>query len=127
MGVRGLITYCKGIVKHADMNTTGFHIGIDVFSLFFLFREKRTEFKNYIQSLLKLNHRLECIMDTRAQKEKKEVVEERKEIRKEASEHAKDIQTFTKTPIYDDLDEQQQKILILNKVCLQKLYRCFIV
>jgi hypothetical protein len=110
MGVRGLLTYCKGIVKHADMSVKGFRIGVDVYSLFFLFREKRDEFKSYLIGLSKL-HTLECIIDTRAQKEKEEVVKERKEVRKEASIQVKEIHTFQESEVYEGLDEQQRKVL----------------
>jgi 5'-3' exonuclease len=110
MGVRGLLTYCKGIVKHADMSTKGFRIGIDVYSLFFLFREKRDEFKTYLENLSEL-HTLECIIDTRAQKEKEEVVKERKELRKEAYANVKEIHSFQESDVYQGLDEQQRKVL----------------
>jgi 5'-3' exonuclease len=110
MGVRGLLTYCKGIIKHANMDTTGFHIGIDAYSLFFLFREKRQECKSYLEGLAKL-HTVECILDTRAQKEKGDIVKERKEARKEASVQVKELHRFQESDVYDGLDETQRKVL----------------
>lgn len=110
MGVRGLLTYCKAIIKHADMTRKGFRIGIDVYSLFFMFREKRSEFKAYLEALSKL-HTLECIIDTCAQKEKEVTVKERKEVRKEASVQVNEIRTFTESDLYDGLDEQQRKVI----------------
>jgi hypothetical protein len=111
MGVRGLLTYCRKILKHADMTVQGFRIGIDVYSLFFLFREKRDEFRKYLEGLKGLNHVLECIIDTRAQKEKECIVAQRKEVRKEASVQVKQLNTFKESDIYEGLDEQQRLIL----------------
>lgn len=110
MGVRGLLTYCKDIITHANMNVKDLRIGIDVYSLFFLFREKRVEFHAYLEGLSK-SHKLECIIDTRAQKEKEVVVKERKEARKEASDQVKEIHTFQASDIYEGLDETQRKLI----------------
>ena len=94
------------------MKVRGHRIGIDAFSLFFLFREKRDEFKAYLQSLLALDHKLTFVMDKRAAKEKREVVEERKEIRKEAKADA-DATVIAMAEADDagELDTQQQEIL----------------
>ena len=86
-------------------------LGIDAFSLIFLFRERRDSFQTYLKDLLELGHTLTFVMDKRAQKEKKEVVEQRKDIRSEAKSDASEITTFTQTDEYEGLDEQQRKIL----------------
>jgi len=109
MGVRGLITYCKSIKRDAPP-IQGKRIGIDAFSLIFLFRERRDIFKSYLQELAAEN-KITFVMDKRAQKEKKEVVDGRKEVRAEAKTEATEITSFTQTDEYEGLDPQQRKIL----------------
>jgi hypothetical protein len=108
MGVRGLMSYCKPIRKKAG-RTTPQRIGIDAFSLIFLFRERRDDFRAYLNALA--SHQLTFVMDKRAQKEKKETVDERKQVRSDAREEATEISTFTQTSDFDELDEQQRKVL----------------
>lgn len=110
MGVRGLMSYCKRI-QRLPKSQSPLSIGIDAFSVIFLFREKRTEFKAYLESLLAANHTVTFVMDKRAQKEKKEVVEQRKEIRTDAKQEATTLTSFTQTDAYEGLDEQQRKVL----------------
>jgi len=108
MGVRGLMSYCKSIRRQADMSIPR-RIGIDAFSLIFLFRERRDDFREYLASLSA--HELRFVMDKRAQKEKKETVDERKQVRSDAKEEASQISTFTQTDEFEGLDEQQRKVL----------------
>ena len=108
MGVRGLMSYCKPIRRKAD-TTTSRRIGIDAFSLIFLFRERRDDFRAYLTALS--GHQLTFVMDKRAQKEKKETVDERKQVRSDAREEATEISTFTQTDEFEGLDEQQRKVL----------------
>ena len=108
MGVRGLMSYCKPIRRQAD-TTKPQKIGIDAFSLIFLFRERRDDFRAYLLSLSA--HQLTFVMDKRAQKEKKETVDERKHVRSEANQEASEISTFTQTDEFEGLDEQQRKVL----------------
>lgn len=108
MGVRGLMSYCKPIRRRAD-TTNPQKIGIDAFSLIFLFRERRDDFRAYLLSLSA--HQLTFVMDKRAQKEKKETVDERKHVRSEANLEASEISTFTQTDEFEGLDEQQRKVL----------------
>jgi len=111
MGVRGLMTICKSIRREASPIQNK-KIGIDAFSLIFLFREKRTEFQAYLQGLCSNGGNiLTFVMDKRAQKEKKEVVDGRKEVRADAKTEATEITSFTQTDEYEGLDPQQRKIL----------------
>jgi 5'-3' exonuclease len=50
-------------------------------------------------------------MDKRAQKEKKEVVDERKGVRKDARADATQLTSFTQTDEFADLDDEQQKVV----------------
>jgi 5'-3' exonuclease len=111
MGVRGLMGYCKRIQHPADMSRKGLTIGIDAFSLIFLFREERKSFEKYLQALLNNGHSLTFVMDKRAQKEKKEVVDERKGIRKEAKAEASQLTSFTQTDEFADLDDDQRRVV----------------
>jgi 5'-3' exonuclease len=111
MGVRGLMGYCKRIQKPVDTSKRGLTIGIDAFSLIFLFREERNAFEKYLQDLLDHDHTLTFVMDKRAQKEKKEVVDERKEIRKEAKAEASQLTSFTQTDEFADLDDDQRRVV----------------
>jgi 5'-3' exonuclease len=113
MGVRGLMSYCKRIQRVIPLgdNNQGKSIGIDAFSVIFLFREQRQEFRAYLESLLAAKHRVTFVMDKRAQKEKKEVVDQRKEIRNDAKQEATGLTSFTQTDEYEGLDEQQRKVL----------------
>lgn len=99
------------------MNVRNLRIGVDAFSLLFLFREEREDFENYIRHL-KTKGRLVFIMDKRAAKEKREVVQGRKENRKEAKAEANSLTSFTQTPEFEELDKSQQ--LILEKAIAQK-------
>ena len=109
MGVRGLMSYCKAIKRHADTSIPC-RIGIDAFSLIFLFRERREDFRAYLASLA-ATHQLTFVMDKRAQKEKKETVDERKQVRTDAAEEASEITTFTQTDEFEGLDPMQRKVL----------------
>jgi len=111
MGVRGLMGYCKRIQHAADMSRRGLTIGIDAFSLIFLFREERISFEKYLKALLANGHTLTFVMDKRAQKEKKEVVDERKEIRKEAKAEASQLTSFTQTDEFAHLDHDQRRVV----------------
>lgn len=108
MGVRGLMSYCKPIRRLADTSKPR-RIGIDAFSLIFLFRERRDDFRAYLAALSA--HQVTFVMDKRAQKEKKETVDERKQVRSDANQEASEITTFTQTSSFDGLDEQQRKVL----------------
>jgi 5'-3' exonuclease len=110
MGVRGLMGYCKRI-QHPVSVKRNLKIGIDAFSLIFLFREERLSFEKYLQGLLDHGHNLTFVMDKRAQKEKKEVVDERKEIRKEAKAEASQLTSFTQTDEYAELDDDQRRVV----------------
>lgn len=110
MGVRGLMGYCKRIQKPLT-DKRNLKIGIDAFSLIFLFREDRNGFEKYLQALLDDGNTLTFVMDKRAQKEKKEVVDERKEIRKEAKAEASQLSSFTQTDEYADLDDDQRRLV----------------
>ena len=111
MGVRGLMSYCRPIRQHANMTQRGKTIGIDAYSLLFLFRERRDDFKAYLQGLVELGHTMTFVMDKRAQKEKKEVVDERKTVRAEAKAETTQLTTFTQTDEFDGLDDDQRRVL----------------
>jgi len=120
MGVRGLLSYCSPIKRHANMNVENLRIYVDAFSLLFLFREERKAFEKYLR-LLKTKsskHGLIFIMDKRAAKEKREVVKERKDNRKEAKAEATSLSSFTQSPEFDELDINQQRVL--EKAIAQK-------
>ena len=109
MGVRGLMGYCKRIQR--EIENTPLRLGIDAFSLIFLFREDRNTFEKYLRDLLEHGHILSFVMDKRAQKEKKEVVDERKGIRKEAKAEASQLTSFTQTDEFAELDEDQRRVV----------------
>jgi hypothetical protein len=96
------------------MNVTDLRIGVDAFSVIYLFKERREDFKEYMRGLVVCagkNGSLLFIMDRRASKEKMEVVKERREIRNEAKAEAKTLATFVKSSEFDELDERAQKVL----------------
>jgi len=110
MGVRGLLSYCNPIRRHADMKARGLKIGVDGFSLFYLFREDKDAFKAYFERV-KLCGTLTVVIDKRAAKEKKETVQERKDARAEAKAEASTLTSFTQTPEFELLDEKSQAVL----------------
>jgi 5'-3' exonuclease len=116
MGVRGLLSYLKSchVIHHADTKITGWTFGLDGFSLLYLFKEEREDFKNYLTTM-KTKGSLTVVMDKRAAKEKKQVVEERKEARKEAKAEAN---ALVSTLACAELDEKQKEIL--QKAIAQK-------
>ena len=93
------------------MNETGLHIGVDAFSLLFLFKEDREAFEEYLRKLLLCSASMTFVMDKRAAKEKREVVEERKGQRKEAKAEAESLTSFTQTAEFEDLEPKQQEML----------------
>ena len=99
------------------MNVKGVRIGIDGFCLLFLFREEREAFRRYLTTVQACGD-LTVIMDKRASKEKREVVEERKSLRKEAGAEAEALTSFTQTAEYDELDEKSQEVL--DRLIIQK-------
>ena len=117
MGVRGLLTYCNPIKHYANTNVENLRIGLDGFCLLFLFREERESFEQYLRSMLGRNT-LVLVMDKRAAKEKREVVQERKDLRKEARGEANTLSSFTQSSGFEDLDQNQQAIL--GRVLAQK-------
>jgi len=118
MGVRGLFTYCTPIKRIANRDITNARIGIDGYSLFFLFKEEREAFQSYLQSLKQQMNEVTVVLDKRAAKEKREVVEERKLHRNEARSEVSTITSFTQTPEFVELDTQQK--LILERLLAQK-------
>lgn len=111
MGVRGLLSYCKSITRHADMTSRAARIGIDGFSLLYLFKEDQTALESYLRGLLALDHKVKIIMDKRAAEEKKETVEKRKEVRQEAKVEAKQLETYVASEEFKELLPAQQKAL----------------
>jgi hypothetical protein len=109
MGVRGLLTFCKvnKIIRTAKTPITPQRIGVDAFSLFYLFQEQREEFEQYIQNLLKIGS-VTIVLDRRASKEKAQVVHQRKEARATAT---SEVQTLMSTIKSVELEPQQVKIL----------------
>ena len=99
MGVRGLFTYCSKLRKKATMNAN--HVGIDGFSILYLFREDRKGLEAYLRGL---PGKLTFVMDKRAAKEKLDVVKERREQRKEAKEEASSLSEFAQSPSFDEID-----------------------
>lgn len=116
MGVRGLLTYLKGchVIHHADTKVSGWTFGLDGFSLIYLFKEEKDAFQKYLEEM-KLRGSLTMVMDKRAAKEKKQVVEERKEARKEAREEAN---ALVSTLACTQLDDKQKEII--QKAIAQK-------
>lgn len=110
MGVRGLMSYCKRIQKPVQIYEKPLSLGIDAFSLIFLFREERDKFTEFLKRL-HANHNMTFVMDKRAQKEKKETVDERKDIRSAAKSQVTEVSSFTQSDTYQELDPQQKKIL----------------
>jgi hypothetical protein len=109
MGVRGLLTYLKSchVIHHANTQVSGLTFGLDGFSLIFLYKEDKGAFETYI-SEMKKKGTLTIVMDKRAAKEKKQVVEERKEARKEAKAEANALVSTLQSA---ELDDKQKAIL----------------
>ena len=108
MGVRGLFTYCSKIKTHANMNVSDLRIGIDGFSLLYLFREDRLAFEAYLTQM-KSRGTLTFFMDKRAAKEKEEIVQQRKDQRKDAKVAARSFEEALNA--CEDLDPQQRAVL----------------
>ena len=111
MGVRGLLTYCKSITHHVTLQPSNDSIGIDGFSLLYLFKEDQAALERYLQELIKLGHSITIVMDKRAAEEKKETVEKRKEVRQEAKVEANTLEVYVQSDEFRDLLPSQQKIL----------------
>lgn len=115
MGVRGLLRYCTPIQKPQG-GCQDLRIGIDGFSLMFLFREEKRSFEEYLHKLLEKQPRsITFVMDKRASKEKKEVLEERKSLRNKAKEEADSLSLFIQTTELEDC-----QLYILEKLIAQR-------
>jgi hypothetical protein len=118
MGVRGLFTYCAPIKRPPSDSITHARVGIDGYSLFFLFKEEREAFASYLKDL-KQSVREVCVtLDKRAAKEKREVVEERRLQRTEARYEVSTITSFTLSPEFIELEPAQRSIV--EKLLAQK-------
>ncbi len=116
MGVRGFLSFIQPIKKRASLTyQEGLRVGIDAFCLMYFFREERKVFEDYLRTLLSKGYILTFVLDRRAQKEKKAVVEERKQRKQEAKQEADQLNQFVKSDEFEDLDEDLQKS-ILDKV-----------
>lgn len=112
MGVRGFFSYIRSVKKYANViKNPQLNIGVDAFCILYLFRSKTESLQAYIRGLLSLEYKLTIIMDKKAPKEKKEVVEARKEARKEARGDANDIQSYVNSEEFAELDEALQATL----------------
>ena len=90
------------------MNVSGLRIGVDGFSLLYLFREDRAAFEAYLTQM-KSRGTLTFFMDKRAAKEKEEIVQQRKDQRKEAKVAARSFEEALND--CEDLDPQQRAVL----------------
>jgi hypothetical protein len=116
MGVRGFLSFIKSVKKKANVSySEGLRVGMDAFCLMYTFREDRQGFEDYLRGLQSKGYILTFVMDRRAQKEKKAVVEERKQRKEEAKQEANQLHEFMKTEEFEDLDEDLQKT-IMDKV-----------
>ncbi len=111
MGVRGLFTYCKKLMKHAQIGSgAGKRAGIDGFNLLYLFKDRKEDLEQYLRGLQAVPMTLTIWMDSRAAKEKEEVVEKRKEVREEAKAKVSDLEKFTQSEEFKQLEPAQQKV-----------------
>jgi 5'-3' exonuclease len=116
MGVRGFLSFIKPIRKRVTIEQEkNLQIGIDAFCLMYTFREERDKFEAYLRKLLQRGHTLTFIFDRRAQKEKKAVVEARKQKKEEARTQADNLTTFTQSDDFEELEEHLQQH-ILQKI-----------
>ena len=115
MGVRGLFTYCKKILRHAQVrpgcSLEGKRIGMDGFNILYLFKERTEDLEAYLRGLLDLQLKITVYMDSRAAKEKEEVVEKRQAVRAAAKEKVADLEKFTQSDEFKELEPAQQALL----------------
>ncbi len=106
MGVRGLLSFLKPIRKKIQFPAGNLHVGIDAFCLMYFFREERISFEAYLKHLQDKGYTCTFVFDRRAQKEKKAIVESRKQRKEEAKQEADTLYSFTQTEEYQELDEE---------------------
>jgi hypothetical protein len=109
MGVRGFLSLLKPIRKKIQYPKENLQVGIDAFCLMYFFREERNIFQEYLRTLQNKGYQLTFIFDRRAQKEKKAVVESRKQRKQEAKQEADTLFSFTQTDEYQELDWEFQR------------------
>ena len=96
------------------MNVTDLHIGVDAFSVIYLFKEDRAAFEVYMRGLVACAGKegsLTFVMDRRASKEKMEVVRERREQRNSAKAEANNLANFAKSEEFEQLDSAAKYII----------------
>jgi 5'-3' exonuclease len=112
MGVRGFLSFIQPVKKKANVcQQEGLRVGIDAFCLIYLFREERKAFEDYLRGLLSKGYILTFVLDRRAQKEKKAVVEERKQRKEEAKQEANQLKLFMLTEEFEELGAEYKKTI----------------
>ena len=93
------------------MDVKDLRIGVDAFSLIYLFKERRDDFKAYMEGLVACSSSILFVMDRRASKEKLEVVKERREVRNEAKAEAVSLTSFVNSSEFEELDEKCRAVI----------------
>jgi len=97
MGIRGAFTTLrKGFDKIDPLKLCPQKIGIDMFSLVYTHRANLEDLINLIKSWSSHGHIIQCIWDGTAPKEKKEIIEQRRDVRDSAIDNKNDLEEYLK-------------------------------
>lgn len=119
MGIRGVWTRLRNMFTHIDpLRLEPTDIGIDMFSLVYTHRTKLKELLELLTSWSKAGHRLTCIWDGVAPKDKEEIIETRRSAREVAldkkTELVEYLRQFEKELTKEDIQNLKSAISSLS-------------
>ena len=97
MGIRGVWSFFRKLFNSVDPNTLEpLHIGIDMFSLVYTYRESLDDLLNVIKGWAQSGHTITCVWDGTAPQEKQPIIEERRLNRNNAKEKKGTLEDYLK-------------------------------
>lgn len=112
MGVRGLLSYCRPIVRRIHVKQQqNQSIGIDAYSLFYSCKSNMERATKLLKEFLDAGHRLTMVVDRRASQAKEETVRLRKSKRTAASATKDVLESFHDSDDYTSLTPEQKGLV----------------
>ena len=95
MGIRGVWTHFRDLFTIIDPSVLQpLRISIDMFSLVYTHRTSLDELLNIIRGWSAAGHRITCVWDGTAPKEKQEIIGQRRSVRESATEKKVDLEKY---------------------------------
>ena len=122
MGIPGLWSYIRGYLPKRLIQTEEKQkIGIDAHSLLYFWKANEEEFRKFIRELHNAGHQLYFVFDGEAPQEKREELEQRKKLRNDARQEAKEIEDFLNSPKGRKMEYRDIEFLKREKKMLEEI------